>query len=51
MYDDPHPSIPLVRLIGGLSLHYGGRRMALPSGSHRLPLLARVTLQNIVASS
>ena len=36
MYDDPHPSIPLVRLIGGLSLHYGGRRMALPPGSHRL---------------
>jgi len=36
MYDDPHPSIPLVRLIGGLSLRYGGRRMALPPGSHRL---------------
>jgi len=36
MYDDTDPSIPLVRLIGGLSLHYGGRRMALPPGSHRL---------------
>jgi DNA-binding SARP family transcriptional activator len=36
MYDDTDPSIPLVQLIGGLSLQYGGRRMALPSGGHRL---------------
>jgi DNA-binding SARP family transcriptional activator len=36
MYDDTDPSIPLVRVIGGLSLHYGGRRMSLPPGSHRL---------------
>jgi DNA-binding SARP family transcriptional activator len=36
MHDDPDPSIPLIRLIGGLSLHYGGRRIPLPPGSHRL---------------
>lgn len=36
MYDDTDPSRPLVRLIGGLSLQYDGRRMALPPGSHRL---------------
>ena len=36
MYDDTDPAIPLVRVVGGLSLHYGGRRMALPPGSHRL---------------
>ncbi|TQN41922.1 DNA-binding SARP family transcriptional activator [Blastococcus colisei] len=36
MYHDTDPSIPHVRVIGGLSLHYGGRRMALPPGSHRL---------------
>jgi DNA-binding SARP family transcriptional activator len=36
MHDDTDLAIPLVRLVGGLSLHYGGRRMALPPGSHRL---------------
>jgi DNA-binding SARP family transcriptional activator len=36
MHDDIDPSIPLVRVIGGLSLHHGGRRMSLPPGSHRL---------------
>jgi DNA-binding SARP family transcriptional activator len=36
MHTDIDPSTPLVRLIGGLSLHYGGRRMPLPPGSHRL---------------
>lgn len=36
MYDDTDPATPQVRLIGGLSLHFGGRRMALPPGSHRL---------------
>ncbi|SFE60513.1 AfsR/SARP family transcriptional regulator [Blastococcus tunisiensis] len=30
------PSIPLVRVLGGLSLHHGGQRTALPAGSHRL---------------
>ena len=36
MHQDTDPSIPLVQVIGGLSLHYGGRRMSLPPGSHRL---------------
>jgi DNA-binding SARP family transcriptional activator len=36
MHHDIDPRIPCVRLLGGLSLHYGGRRMALPPGSHRL---------------
>lgn len=36
MNDDIDPSIPLVRLVGGLSLHYGGRRLPLPAGTHRL---------------
>jgi DNA-binding SARP family transcriptional activator len=34
--DDTAPSTPEVRLIGALSVHYGGRRMPLPPGSHRL---------------
>ena len=36
MSDDTDPPVPGVCLIGGLSLHYGGRRMPLPPGSHRL---------------
>jgi DNA-binding SARP family transcriptional activator len=36
MHDVPDPSVPLVRLVGGLSVHHGGRRMPLPPGSHRL---------------
>jgi DNA-binding SARP family transcriptional activator len=36
MHDDIDPSSPAVRLLGGLSLHYGGRRLPLPPGSHRL---------------
>jgi len=36
MFDDADPAIPMVRLIGGLSLHHDGRRAALPPGSQRL---------------
>jgi DNA-binding SARP family transcriptional activator len=36
MHDHTDPSLPLVRLVGGLSLHHGGRRVPLPPGSHRL---------------
>ncbi|HEY4631625.1 MAG TPA: BTAD domain-containing putative transcriptional regulator [Blastococcus sp.] len=36
MRDDTAPSSTLVRLIGGLSLHSGDRRIPLPPGSHRL---------------
>jgi DNA-binding SARP family transcriptional activator len=36
MHDDRDPSNAAVHLIGGLSLHYGGRRVTLPPGSHRL---------------
>jgi DNA-binding SARP family transcriptional activator len=36
MHADTAPSSPEVRLIGALSVHHGGRRLPLPSGSHRL---------------
>lgn len=36
MQDEDDSAAPLVRLLGGLSLHAGGRRLEVPAGSRRL---------------